>query len=434
MWYNNYIKLKGEMFMKIKSIVAYEIIDSRGNPTVECEVTLIDGTTARACVPSGASTGEREALELRDGGTRFHGKGVIKACENVNKIIAKKLVGMDASKQSLIDQTMIDLDGTEFKTKLGANAMLSVSLAVARANAKSKNKELYQTLGKGATLPLPMMNIINGGAHADSNVDFQEYMIVPIGAKTFKQAMQFASETFMELKKVLKQKGYSTGVGDEGGFAPNFKNNTEPLDAIVLAITNAGYIPGKDIAIALDVASSEFYNKETKKYELTKSKGGSLTSNEMIKWYSKLIKDYPIISIEDPLSENDWNGWIKITEKLGKTIQLVGDDVFVTNPKIFKEGIEKGVANAILIKLNQIGTLTETLDTIRLAKENGYNTIISHRSGETEDTFIADLSVAMDAGQIKTGSICRTDRVCKYNQLIRIERKLKQKAKFNTKI
>ena len=434
MWYNNYIKLKGEIFMKIKSIVAYEIIDSRGNPTVECEVTLIDGTTARACVPSGASTGEREALELRDGGTRFHGKGVTKACENVNKIIAKKLVGMDASKQSLIDQTMIDLDGTEFKIKLGANAMLSVSLAVARANAKSKNKELYQTLGKGTTLPLPMMNIINGGAHADSNVDFQEYMIVPIGAKTFKQAMQFASETFMELKKVLKQKGYSTGVGDEGGFAPNFKNNTEPLDAIVLAITNAGYIPGKDIAIALDVASSEFYNKETKKYELIKSKGGSLTSNEMIKWYSKLIKDYPIISIEDPLSENDWNGWIKITEKLGKTIQLVGDDVFVTNPKIFKEGIEKGVANAILIKLNQIGTLTETLDTIRLAKENGYNTIISHRSGETEDTFIADLSVAVDAGQIKTGSICRTDRVCKYNQLIRIERKLKQKAKFNTKI
>lgn len=434
MWYNNYIKLKGEIFMKIKSIVAYEIIDSRGNPTVECEVTLTDGTTARACVPSGASTGEREALELRDGGTRFHGKGVTKACENVNKIIAKKLVGMDASKQSLIDQTMIDLDGTKFKTKLGANAMLSVSLAVARANAKSKNKELYQTLGKGTTLPLPMMNIINGGAHADSNVDFQEYMIVPIGAKTFKQAMQFASETFIELKKVLKQKGYSTGVGDEGGFAPNFKNNTEPLDAIVLAITNAGYIPGKDIAIALDVASSEFYNKETKKYELTKSKSGSLTSNEMIKWYSKLIKDYPIISIEDPLSENDWNGWIKITEKLGKTIQLVGDDVFVTNPKIFKEGIEKGVANAILIKLNQIGTLTETLDTIRLAKENGYNTIISHRSGETEDTFIADLSVAVDAGQIKTGSICRTDRVCKYNQLIRIERKLKQKAKFNTKI
>lgn len=434
MWYNNYIKLKGEIFMKIKSIVAYEIIDSRGNPTVECEVTLIDGTTARACVPSGASTGEREALELRDGGTRFHGKGVTKACENVNKIIAKKLVGMDASKQSLIDQTMIDLDGTEFKTKLGANAMLSVSLAVARANAKNKNKELYQTLGKGTTLPLPMMNIINGGAHADSNVDFQEYMIVPIGAKTFKQAMQFASETFMELKKVLKQKSYSTGVGDEGGFAPNFKNNTEPLDAIVLAITNAGYIPGKDIAIALDVASSEFYNKETKKYELIKSKGGSLTSNEMIKWYSKLIKDYPIISIEDPLGENDWNGWIKITEKLGKTIQLVGDDVFVTNPKIFKEGIEKGVANAILIKLNQIGTLTETLDTIRLAKENGYNTIISHRSGETEDTFIADLSVAVDAGQIKTGSICRTDRVCKYNQLIRIERKLKQKAKFNTKI
>ncbi len=420
--------------MKIKNIEAYEIIDSRGNPTVECEVTLIDGTTAHACVPSGASTGEREALELRDNEHRFHGKGVTKACENVNKIIAKKLIGMDASKQTLIDQTMIELDGTEYKTNLGANAMLSVSLAVARANAESKHKPLYQTLGKGTTPPLPMLNIINGGAHADSNVDFQEYMIVPIGAKTFKQAMQFASETFVELKKVLKAKKYSTGVGDEGGFAPNFKNNTEPLDAIILAITNAGYIPGKDIAIALDVASSEFYNSKTKKYELNKSKGGSLTTADMIKWYEKLIKDYPIISIEDPLSENDWNGWANITKKLGGRVQLVGDDLFVTNPKIFKLGIEKKVANAILIKLNQIGTLTETLETIRLAKENGYNTIISHRSGETEDTFISDLSVAVDAGQIKTGSICRTDRVCKYNQLIRIERKLNKKAKFNNKI
>ena len=420
--------------MKIKNIEAYEIIDSRGNPTVECEVTLIDGTTAHACVPSGASTGEREALELRDNEHRFHGKGVTKACENVNKIVAKKLIGMDASKQTLIDQTMIELDGTEYKTNLGANAMLSVSLAVARANAESKHKPLYQTLGKGTTLPLPMLNIINGGAHADSNVDFQEYMIVPIGAKTFKQAMQFASETFVELKKVLKAKKYSTGVGDEGGFAPNFKNNTEPLDAIILAITNAGYIPGKDIAIALDVASSEFYNSKTKKYELNKSKGGSLTTADMIKWYEKLIKDYPIISIEDPLSENDWNGWANITKKLGGRVQLVGDDLFVTNPKIFKLGIEKKVANAILIKLNQIGTLTETLETIRLAKENGYNTIISHRSGETEDTFISDLSVAVDAGQIKTGSICRTDRVCKYNQLIRIERKLNKKAKFNNKI
>ena len=324
---------------------------------------------------------------------------------------------MDASKQTLIDQTMIELDGTEYKTNLGANAMLSVSLAVARANAESKHKPLYQTLGKGTTLPLPMLNIINGGAHADSNVDFQEYMIVPIGAKTFKQAMQFASETFVELKKVLKAKKYSTGVGDEGGFAPNFKNNTEPLDAIILAITNAGYIPGKDIAIALDVASSEFYNSKTKKYELNKSKGGSLTTADMIKWYEKLIKDYPIISIEDPLSENDWNGWANITKKLGGRVQLVGDDLFVTNPKIFKLGIEKKVANAILIKLNQIGTLTETLETIRLAKENGYNTIISHRSGETEDTFISDLSVAVDAGQIKTGSICRTDRAVSYTHL-----------------
>ena len=313
--------------MKIKNIEAYEIIDSRGNPTVECEVTLADGTTAHACVPSGASTGEREALELRDNDYRFHGKGVTKACDNVNKIIAKKLIGMDASKQTLIDQRMLNLDGTEFKTNLGANAMLSVSLAVARANSESKHKPLYQTLGKGTTLPLPMLNIINGGAHADSNVDFQEYMIVPIGAKTFKQAMQFASETFVELKKVLKAKKYSTGVGDEGGFAPNFKNNTEPLDAIILAITNAGYIPGKDIAIALDVASSEFYNSKTKKYELNKSKGGNLTTAEMIKWYEKLIKDYPIISIEDPLSENDWNGWVNITKKLGDRVQLVGDDL-----------------------------------------------------------------------------------------------------------
>ena len=417
--------------MKIKNIVAYEVVDSRGNPTVECCLTLEDNTKVTAIVPSGASTGEREALELRDGEHRFNGKGVLKACENVNKIIAKNLVGKDVSKQKEIDQTMLKLDGTEFKTNLGANALLSVSLACAKANAIAKKKSLFKTLGSGTKLPVPMMNVINGGAHADSNVDFQEYMIMPVGAKSFAHAVQMASETFVELKKIIKKKKYSTGVGDEGGFAPNFKNNEEPLEAIVEAITNAGYIPGKDIAIAMDVAASEFYNPKTKKYDLTKSKAGSFTTTEMINWYAALIKKFPIISIEDPLGENDWNGWTKMTKKLGEKIQIVGDDVFVTNPKILKEGIEKGVANAVLIKLNQIGTLTETLETIRLAKENGYNTVISHRSGESEDTFIADLAVAVDAGQIKSGSICRTDRVAKYNQLIRIERELGKKAKYS---
>ena len=416
---------------KIKSIIAYEVIDSRGNPTVECALALEDGTKVTAIVPSGASTGEREALELRDGETRFHGKGVTKACDNVNKIIAPKLIGKEVSKQKEIDQIMLNLDGTEFKTNLGANALLSVSLACAKANAILKKKSLFKSLGNGTKLPVPMMNVINGGAHADSNVDFQEYMIMPIGAKSFTHAIQMASETFVELKKIIKSKKYSTGVGDEGGFAPNFKNNEEPLEAIVEAITNANYIPGKDIAIAMDVAASEFYNPKTKKYDLTKSKSGSFTTTEMINWYSNLIKKFPIISIEDPLGENDWSGWTKMTKKLGNKIQIVGDDVFVTNPKILKEGIEKGVANAVLIKLNQIGTLTETLETIQLAKENGYNTIISHRSGESEDTFIADLAVAVDAGQIKSGSICRTDRVCKYNQLIRIERELGKKGKYS---
>lgn len=417
--------------MKIKNIEAYEVIDSRGNPTIECELTLENGIKARAIVPSGASTGEREALELRDGGNRYHGKGVLKAVNNVNKIIAKALIGKDVSKQRDLDNIMLKLDGTEFKTNLGANAILSVSLAIAKANALNKNIPLYKSLGNGTTLPVPMMNVINGGAHADSNVDFQEYMIMPVGAKTFSDAIRMASETFMELKKVLKTMHYPTAVGDEGGFAPNFKNNEQPLEAIITAIKNAGYEPKKDIAIALDVAASEFFNPKTKKYDLSKSKGGSLTTEQMIDWYTELIKKYPIVSIEDPLSENDWTGWAKITKKLGKKIQLVGDDVFVTNPKILEEGIKKGVANAILIKLNQIGTLSETLDTIKLAKDNGYNTIISHRSGESEDTFIADLAVAVDAGQIKSGSISRTDRVAKYNQLIRIERNLKKKAKFN---
>ena len=417
--------------MKIKNIEAYEVVDSRGNPTVECELTLENNLKFRAMVPSGASTGEREALELRDGGNRFNGKGVLTACENVNKIIAPKLIGKTLKSQKEIDELMLTLDGTEFKTNLGANATLSVSLAVARALAGLKNQSLFKTLGAGTAIPMPMMNVINGGAHADSNVDFQEFMIMPIGAKSFNDAMRYAAETFNALKKVLKAKGYSTAVGDEGGFAPNFKNNEEPLQAIVEAITNAGYIPGRDIAIAMDVAASEFYNSKTKKYELKKSGAGSFTTKQMIKWYANLIKNYPIISIEDPLSENDWEGWAEITKQLGKKIQIVGDDVFVTNPKILAEGIKKGVANAILIKLNQIGTLTETLETIKLAKDNGYNTVISHRSGETEDTFIADLAVAVNAGQIKTGSICRTDRVAKYNQLIRIERELKKKAKFN---
>ena len=417
--------------MKIKKLSAYEVIDSRGNPTVECELILEDGTRATAIVPSGASTGEREALELRDGDERFHGKGVQKACDNVNKIIAKNLIGVNCADQQKIDQIMLDLDGTEFKTNLGANAILSVSLAVAKANAILKKKALYKSLGNGTKIPVPMMNVINGGAHADSNVDFQEYMIMPIGATSFKQAMQMASETFVELRKIIKAKGYSTGVGDEGGFAPNFKNNEEPLEAIVEAITKAGYIPGKDISIAMDVAASEFYDKESKKYILSKSSNEKLSTKDMIAWFADLVKRYPIISIEDPLSENDWAGWTKITSKLGKKIQIVGDDVFVTNPKILREGIEKGVANAILIKLNQIGTLSETLETIALAKENGYNTVISHRSGESEDTFIADLAVAVDAGQIKSGSISRTDRVAKYNQLIRIERDLGKKGKYS---
>ncbi len=417
--------------MKIKSVKAYEAIDSRGNPTVECEVTLQNGIKAHALVPSGASTGEKEALELRDGGNRFSGKGVLKAVENVNKIISKAIVGKDVSKQEEIDNTMLALDGTEYKTRLGANAILSVSLAVARANAINKNKPLYATLGKGTTLPMPMLNVINGGAHANSSVDFQEYMIVPVGAKTFSEAVRISAEVFASLKKIVNKMGFSTSVGDEGGFAPNFKDNEQPLQVIMEAITAAGYTPKKDVAIAMDIAASEFYNNETKKYELKKSTGDKLTTAQMIDLLADFVKKYPIISIEDPLSENDWAGWQKITKKLGKKIQLVGDDVFVTNPKLLKEGIKQGVGNAILIKLNQIGSLTETLETIRIAKENGYNTIISHRSGETEDTFIADLAVAVDAGQIKAGSISRTDRVCKYNQLMRIERSLGKKARFN---
>lgn len=418
----------------IQNVYAREVLDSRGNPTVEVEVTLDNGMKERAIVPSGASTGENEALELRDGDKkRYQGKGVLKAVHNVNEIIAPKLVGMDVTKQAAIDQVLLDLDGTPFKSNLGANAMLGVSLACARLAAKAHNLPLYQYLGgpNAKVLPTPMMNVINGGAHADSTVDFQEFFIIPAGFKTFKEALRAGVETFHCLKSVLKEKGYETGVGDEGGFAPSCKHgNTEPLELIMEAIQKAGYVPGKEIFLGMDVAASEFYNKETKKYDLKKSKEGSKTSEEMIAWFEKMMEEYPIITIEDGLGEEDWEGWELLTAKLGEKIQLVGDDLFVTNRDFLRKGITHHVANSILIKVNQIGTLTETLDTIRMAQTNGYTTMVSHRSGETEDTTIADLSVAVNAGQIKTGSASRTDRMAKYNQLLRIEDELGETAVF----
>ena len=418
----------------IQNVYAREVLDSRGNPTVEVEVTLDNGMKERAIVPSGASTGENEALELRDGDKkRYQGKGVLKAIHNVNEIIAPKLVGMDVTKQAAIDQVLLDLDGTPFKSNLGANAMLGVSLACARLAAKVHNLPLYQYLGgpNAKVLPTPMMNVINGGAHADSTVDFQEFFIIPAGFKTFKEALRAGVETFHCLKSVLKEKGYETGVGDEGGFAPSCKHgNTEPLELIMEAIQKAGYVPGKEIFLGMDVAASEFYNKETKKYDLKKSKEGSKTSEEMIAWFEKMVEEYPIITIEDGLGEEDWEGWELLTAKLGEKIQLVGDDLFVTNRDFLRKGITHHVANSILIKVNQIGTLTETLDTIRMAQTNGYTTMVSHRSGETEDTTIADLSVAVNAGQIKTGSASRTDRMAKYNQLLRIEDELGETAVF----
>lgn len=418
----------------IQNVYAREVLDSRGNPTVEVEVTLDNGMKERAIVPSGASTGENEALELRDGDKkRYQGKGVLKAIHNVNEIIAQKLVGMDVTKQAAIDQVLLDLDGTPFKSNLGANAMLGVSLACARLAAKAHNLPLYQYLGgpNAKVLPTPMMNVINGGAHADSTVDFQEFFIIPAGFKTFKEALRAGVETFHCLKSVLKEKGYETGVGDEGGFAPSCKHgNTEPLELIMEAIQKAGYVPGKEIFLGMDVAASEFYNKETKKYDLKKSKEGSKTSEEMIAWFEKMVEEYPIITIEDGLGEEDWEGWELLTAKLGEKIQLVGDDLFVTNRDFLRKGITHHVANSILIKVNQIGTLTETLDTIRMAQTNGYTTMVSHRSGETEDTTIADLSVAVNAGQIKTGSASRTDRMAKYNQLLRIEDELGETAVF----
>jgi len=401
--------------MKIKNIIGREILDSRGNPTVEVDVVLENGIVGRASVPSGASTGEREALELRDGGTRYMGKGVLKAVHNVNTILRDNLIGFDVLDQKGLDYKMIELDGTETKSNLGANAILGVSMASLKAAALYKEIPLYRYIGNGKTLPVPMMNIINGGAHADNNLDFQEFMIIP-QASTIKERVRIGAEVFHNLKKVLKEKGYNTNVGDEGGFAPNLKSNKEALDLICEAIKSAGYELKKDVCIGLDVAASEFYKDG--KYEVDNK---SLTTEELISFYEQLVEDYPIISIEDGVDENDWEGFRLLTERMGQKIQLVGDDLFVTNIKCLQKGIDNHAGNAILLKVNQIGTITETLETIELAKKHNYKTVISHRSGETEDNTIADLAVGLDLGQIKTGSLSRTDRVCKYNQLIRIE-------------
>jgi enolase len=417
---------------KIKDVFAREILDSRGNPTVEVDVTLESGIMGRAAVPSGASTGEREALELRDGDpTRYLGKGVTKAVDNVNNFLKGVVVGMESTEQRAIDEAMIQADGTDDKSRFGANAILGVSLAVAKASALEAGLPLYKYLNaEGNTLPVAMMNVLNGGAHADSSVDFQEFMIMPVSAKSIKEAIRMGAETFHNLKKLLKADGHVTSVGDEGGFAPNLKDNEEPLKYIVRAIEAAGYKPGEDIKIAMDVAASEFYNPETGLYELKKSNGGTKTTDEMIDWLEELVNKYPIISIEDGLGERDWDGWKKLTDRLANRIQIVGDDLFVTNPKIFVEGIEKGIANSILIKLNQIGTLSETIDAINMAKQNNYTAVVSHRSGETEDTTLAHVAVAFNTGQIKTGSMSRTDRICKYNELMRIEEELGANAKF----
>jgi len=416
---------------EIVDVYAREILDSRGNPTLEVEVFLESGAFGRAAVPSGASTGEREALELRDGDkTRYLGKGVLKAVDNVNNKIADEIIGMEADDQVGIDMKMLELDGTEYKSNLGANAILGVSLAVAKAAAEEAGQPLYKYIGgTGAReLPLPMMNIINGGAHADNNVDIQEFMIMPAGAKSFAEALRMGAEVFHALKSVLKAKGYNTAVGDEGGFAPDLKSNEEALEVIVEAIAKAGYKPGEDVLLALDVASSELFKDGV--YTLENEAEPKKSSDQLIDFYENLVNKYPIVSIEDGMAENDWDGWKKLTDRLGKRIQIVGDDLFVTNPAILREGIKKGIANSILIKLNQIGTLTETLEAIEMAKRAGYTTVISHRSGETEDTTLADLAVAVNAGQIKTGSLCRTDRVAKYNQLLRIEDELDNVALF----
>lgn len=418
---------------KICCIHAREILDSRGNPTVEAEVCLDNGVSGRAAVPSGASTGENEALELRDGDKkRYLGKGVLKAVKNVNTAIAREIVGMDADDQVAIDRAMLDLDGTPTKSKLGANATLSVSLAVAKAAADDAGMPLFRYIGgvNAKVLPVPMMNVLNGGAHSDAPVDIQEFMIMPKGARTFSEALRMGTEVFHALKSVLKGLGLSTAVGDEGGFAPRLKSNEQALEVLMLAIKNAGYKPGKDVFIALDPAASEFYDSTLKKYVFKKSDKSKRSPSEMADFYATWVGKYPIISIEDGMAEGDWAGWKLITDKLGRKIQLVGDDLFVTNTKFLAKGIELGVANSILIKVNQIGTLTETLDAIQMANRAGYTAVVSHRSGETEDTTIADISVATNAGQIKTGSLCRTDRICKYNQLLRIEEMLGDDAVY----
>jgi len=416
----------------ITSIHAREVLDSRGNPTVEVDVFTESGAFGRAIVPSGASTGEYEAIELRDGDkSRYLGKGVLKAVANVNDIIAPALIGYDVTMQAFLDKLMIELDGTPNKAKLGANAILGVSLACARAAADYVGLPLYLYLGgfNAKLLPTPMMNIINGGSHADNSIDFQEYMILPVGAKTFRQALQMGAEVYHNLKKVLHAKGFNTAVGDEGGYAPDLESNEAGVQAIIEAITKAGYVPGKDIAIGMDVAASEFYNAEKKVYEL-KGENKVFTNKELVDFYVALVEKYPIISIEDGLDQNDWEGWAYITEKLGKKVQLVGDDLFVTNTERLATGIEKGIANSILIKVNQIGTLTETFNAIEMAKNAGYTAVVSHRSGETEDSTIADISVATNSGQIKTGSLARTDRMAKYNQLLRIEEELGEVAEY----
>ncbi len=415
----------------IAEIRGRQVLDSRGNPTVEAEVFLDGGASARAIVPSGASTGQHEAVELRDGNEqRYKGKGVLKAVENVNGQIAAALTGMDAADQRPLDAEMIALDGTPNKGRLGANAILAVSMAAARASARAFELPLYRYLGgAGAnTIPVPMMNILNGGAHADNNVDFQEFMVMPVGAPSFSEALRWGVEVFHTLKGVLKKRGYNTAVGDEGGFAPSVKSNFEAIEVVLEAIQQAGYKPGEQIAIALDPAASEFY--QDGKYVFKKSDKSTKSSEEMVRYYAKWVKDYPIVSLEDGLAEDDWDGWALLTKELGGKIQLVGDDIFVTNIERLQQGIDKSVANSILIKLNQIGTVSETLDAVGLARRNGYTSVISHRSGETEDTFIADFAVATGAGQIKTGSASRTDRIAKYNQLMRIEEELGGAARF----
>ncbi|HXO45397.1 MAG TPA: phosphopyruvate hydratase [Candidatus Cybelea sp.] len=425
------------MSNKIIAIHGREILDSRGNPTVEADVRLEGGILGRAAVPSGASTGEHEAIELRDGdSSRYLGKGVLKAVGHINGDIEKAVAGMDAADQRALDRRMIEADGTPNKSKFGANAILAVSMAAARAAAAAAGRPLHAYLAKYSsdasanTLPVPMMNILNGGAHADNSVDVQEFMVMPLGAKSFQEALRWGVEVFHHLKAVLKKHGYSTAVGDEGGFAPNLKSNEEALERVLEAITAAGYKPGQQISIALDPASSEFFDRSSKKYVFKKSDKSARSSEQMVAFWADWVRQYPIVSIEDGLAEDDWEGWKLVTRELGKKIQLVGDDAFVTNPKIFARGISEGIANAILIKLNQIGSVSETIEAVEMAREAKYAAVISHRSGETEDAFIADFAVAMGAGQIKTGSASRTDRVAKYNQLLRIEEELGSSARF----